>query len=186
MSHLPCQLLTSHYPLLLTSISRPSSLFLVTISLPFLGKEFSVTVKDAFSFEIPADTSICEPHTVTLHCHSSLSLFTVHSSISTLHCHSSLSLFTVTVTLHCHSSLSTLHCHSSLSLFTVTLHCHSSLSLFTVLSSLSLFTVTFHCPLFTVHSSLSAQHILSPSYSFLLSSIRLQCIAGLDDICCSC
>jgi hypothetical protein len=111
MSHLPCQLLTSHYPLLLTSISRPSSLFLVTISLPFLGKEFSVTVKDAFSFEIPADTSICEPHHTPL--------FTV-----TLHCHSSLSLFTVT-----------LNCHSALSLFTVTLHCHSSLSLFTVHSA---------------------------------------------------
>ena len=95
------------------------------------------------------------PDTVTLHRHSTPSLYTI-----TLHHHSTPSLYTITLHRHSTPSLytATLHHHSTPSLHTITLHHHSTPSLYTVTlhrhSTLPLYTVTLH-----FHAAPSVSHL---------------------------
>ena len=74
-----------------------------------------------------------------VHCHCTLSLYTV-----TVHCPCTVSMLSLsTVTVHSTLYSGTVRCHCTL--HTATAHCHCTLSLYIV---------TVHCTLYTVHCSL--------------------------------
>ena len=125
--------------------------------------------------------------TVTVHCHYTLSMYTVNAVTVYYPC------TWYTVFWHCTLSLHTAHCHCTLSLYTITVHCHYTLytvhcTLYTVLLKVpynvsphtvrppqrpSLYTSTLHC-----HST----RIVCSHYKLSLYTVTVHCHCKLGAV----